>query len=76
MPSRYTYKEIEIDLSEFDTEELKEELEARGVEFPDNAVDGEKVHDLIQQIWQKRRTGFSFDEEIDQLIWEGIGKIV
>jgi len=68
------YKEVEvdIDLSDFDTDELVEELENRGSGVMDYG-DGKEV---LQSIYEKRRLGQDYQQELDQLIWLGLGKVV
>lgn len=68
----YTEVEVDVDLSEFDTDDLIEELESRGAgtsEFGDGK-------ELLQTIYEKRRLGKDYQTELDQLIWMGIGKFV
>jgi hypothetical protein len=68
------YKEVEvdIDLSDFDTDELVEELENRGSGVMDYG-DGKEV---LQSIYEKRRLGQDDQQELDQLIWLGLGRVV
>jgi hypothetical protein len=68
------YKEVEvdIDLDDFDTDELIEELERRGT----GTVDYGNGTEVLQAIYEKRRLGQSYQQELDQLIWLGLGKIV
>jgi len=68
------YKEVEIDveLEEFDTDDLIEELEARGAGTFDSG-DGREV---LNTIYEKRRSGKDYQTELDQLIWLGLGRIV
>ena len=68
----YTEVEVDVDLSEFDTDDLIEELESRGAgtsEFGDGK-------ELLQTIYEKRRLNKDYQQELDQLIWLGLGKIV
>jgi len=70
------YKEVEVDvdLSDFDTDDLLEELEDRGA-LPVDSSHGAK--DLLNAIWLKRRMGRTdYQTELDQLIYTGLGKIV
>jgi len=74
--SHTIYKEVEVDvdLSDFDTEDLLEELESRG-ELPVDSQHSAK--DLLTAIWLKRRTGRTdYQTELDQLIYTGLGQIV
>jgi len=68
------YKEVEVDvdLSDFDTEDLIDELESRGAgtgEFGDGK-------ELLQVIYEKRRLGKDYQTELDQLIWLGLGRVL
>ena len=68
------YKEVEVDvdLDDFDTDDLIEELESRGAgthEYGDG-----KEH--LMAIYEKRRLGKDYQAELDQLIWLGLGKVV
>ena len=70
----YTEVEVDVDLGDFDTDDLLEELESRGalpVESEYNAKD------LLETIWLKRRMGRTdYDSELDQLIYAGLGRVV
>ena len=68
------YKEVEFDveLDDFDTEDLVEELESRGAGTMDYA-DG---RELLEAIYQKHRTGQDYSEELRTLIYHGLGKIL
>jgi hypothetical protein len=68
----YTEVEVDVDLSEFDTEDLVDELESRGAGTTDYG-DG---RELLTAIWLKRRQGQDYQAELDQLIYNGIGKIL
>jgi hypothetical protein len=68
----YTEVEVDVDLSEFDTDDLIEELESRGAgagEFGDGK-------EILQTIYEKRRLGQDYQTELEQLIWLGLGKFV
>ena len=68
------YKEVEVDvaLDEFATAELVAELEDRGAGTFDLG-DGREV---LNTIYEKRRSGKDYQTELDQLIWLGLGRIV
>jgi len=74
MPTVYTEVEVDVDLVDFDTEDLLEELESRGslpVERDINAKE------LIEKIWIKRPLGnHNYQDELDKLIYAVLGKIV
>jgi hypothetical protein len=68
----YTEVEIDVDLSNFDTDDLVEELENRGAatsEFGDGK-------DVLMAIYEKRRLGRDYQTELEQLIWLGLGKVI
>ena len=68
------YKEVEvdIDLEDFDTDELIEELERRGT----GTVDYGNGTEVLQTIYDKRRLGLDYQKELDELIWLGLGRFV
>jgi len=70
----YTEVEVDVNLSDFDTDDLIDELESRGsgTRTPDYG-DGK---DTLLAIYEKRRLGKDYQAELDQLIWLGLGKIV
>jgi hypothetical protein len=72
MPLVYKEVEVEIDLEDFDTDELVEELERRGT----GTVDYGNGTEVLQSIYEKRRLGKDYQQELDRLIWLGLGKIV
>jgi len=68
------YKEVEVDvdLSDFDTDDLIEELESRGA----GATDYGDGKEILQAIYEKRRMNKDYQQELDQLIWLGTGRII
>jgi len=68
----YTEVEVDVDLSEFDTEDLINELESRGTGVSD-VGEGKEI---LGAIHEKRRLGKDYQTELDQLIWAGLGKFV
>jgi len=69
----YTEVEVDVDLSDFDTEDLVEELESRGAA----PVETSDAKELLQAIWLKRRVGRTdYQMELDQLIYAGLGKVI
>jgi hypothetical protein len=68
------YKEFEVDveLSDFETDDLIEELESRGSGVMDYG-DGKEV---LESIYQKRRLGQDYQTELETLIYMGLGKII
>lgn len=73
MPTVETYVEVDVDLCDFSDEDLLDEIESRGLgaEAPDTTSS-----ELIYAIWQKRRLGQDYEQELDQLIYQVTGKIL
>jgi hypothetical protein len=76
MVTRYVTVEAEVDLADFDTDDLIEELEHRGVDYNTNGVDADEVRELLEAIWLSRRRGVDYQRELDELIWGVLGKLV
>jgi len=75
--SRYITTEVEVELSDFDTADLLEELESRGHDFTETHIplgDG-NGSTLLEQIYQKRRTNRNFDDELDLFLQQSLGRI-
>ena len=72
MPLVYKEVEVEVDLDDFDDYELIEELERRGT----GTVDYGNGTDVLRAIYEKRRLGQDYQQELDQLIWLGLGRFV
>jgi hypothetical protein len=73
MPIVYTEVEVDVDLEDFETDDLVEELARRGKGLE---VESQTGTELITAIYQKRRLGKDYQRELDELIYVGIGKIV
>jgi hypothetical protein len=75
--SRYVniekYVDIDVDMDDFGDDDILEEMERRGLGAA-VASPGDNL-ELLQSIFQKRRTGQTFDSELDQLIYNGLGRI-
>ena len=70
----YTEVEVDVDISEFETDDLLDELASRG-SLPQEADDTSK--ELLTAIWLKRRLGKdNYQEELDQLIYQVLGHVV
>ena len=65
------YVSVDIDLSDIDTEDLIEELRTRRKE-----IEFEIQNELVRKIYEKRRNGQDYQKELDQLIYETVGKII
>lgn len=73
MPTVYTEVEVDVDLEDFDDYDLIEELERRGKGFE---VQNKTPTELVHKIYEKRRVGQDYQQELDELIYVAIGRIV
>jgi hypothetical protein len=73
MPTVYTEVEVDVELHDFDTDDLVEELESRGMCFE---VASQTGTELLTAIYLKRRLGQGYQRELDDLIYLGIGRII
>ena len=70
----YTEVEVDVDISEFETDDLLDELASRGSlpmeeDFPSK--------ELLTAIWMKRRVGnHDYQTELDQLIYTVLGHVI
>ena len=68
----YTEVEVDVDLSDFDTEDLLEELESRGA----GATDYGDGKEILMSIYEKRRLNQDYQLELETLIYLGLGRII
>jgi hypothetical protein len=66
---RYHTVEVEVDLSDFDTDELIAELQER-----DHDVSSD-TKSLLTKIYEQRKMGLDYQRELDELIWQTIGRM-
>jgi len=71
----YTEVEVEVDLSDFETDDLIEELEERGQSMGNGAGPYDSK-ELVEQIWMRRRNGQDYNYLLDQLIYNVTGRII
>ena len=73
----YTEVEVDVDMSDFDTDDLIEELDRRGLDYNTKGVDADEMRVLLESIWHKRRLGNNdYQTELDKLIYGVLGHIV
>ena len=73
MPTVYTEVEVDVELYDFDTDDLVEELESRGA-LP---VEGDvNAKDIVEQMYQLRRLGKPCDHLLDRLFYSVLGRVV
>jgi hypothetical protein len=66
----YITTEVDVDLSDFDTDDLLDELESR------NELPAFQAKQMIESIYLKRRIGQDYQKELDNLIYEIVGRII
>ncbi|CAB4241607.1 hypothetical protein UFOVP71_145 [uncultured Caudovirales phage] len=74
MPIIYTEVEIDVDLEEFETDDLVEELERRG-QVTGTARYGDATTQLIK-IYELRRLGKEYEKELDNYIYDVLGHVI
>ena len=70
----YTEVEVEVDLGDFETEDLIDELESRGELPTTSGIYDSK--ELLDQIWMLRRNGKDYQRQLDDLVYQGTGHII
>lgn len=72
----YVNVEVDVDLTEFDDEDLIDEIESRGLEDHwSDTISNESI-ELVREIFERRRTGSNIDQQLDQLIYNILGRIL
>ena len=72
MPEVEVWTTVDVDLDDFDTDDLIEELEKRGKGME---VASQSGTELLTAIYEKRRLGQDYQRELDELIYLGVGRI-
>ena len=65
--SKYVDIDVDVDLSDFEDEDLLEEISNRNLSYVNL--------ELLETIYHKRRLSQNFDKELDELIYSAIGRI-
>ena len=73
--------DVDVEMRDFDTEDLKKELERRGCQGITGGYDpaeGKNSEQLLEAVYESRRRGDSQRalELIDRLIYDALGRIV
>lgn len=72
MATIYTEVEVDVDLDDFDTDDLLEELERRG-NLP---IEGsEDAKEILEKIYYLRRQGQAYEHLMDKLIYAALGRV-
>jgi hypothetical protein len=66
----YTDIEVDVDISDFETTDLIEELELRGIPIDDS------MKEMVNKIYQKKRLNQNYEPELNELIYSVLGKFV
>ena len=69
----YTEVEVDVDMSDFETEDLLEALADRGALPAEGNIDAKE---LIEQMYYLRRQGQPYDHLMDSLMYAVMGRIV
>ena len=73
MPTVYTEVEVDVDLVDFDTDDLLEELESRGALPPEGNAN---AREIVEQIYYLRRQGQPYEHLMDSLMYAVVGRVV
>jgi len=68
----YTEVEVDVDISEFDTNDLLEELEERGALPPEGNINAKE---LIEQMYYLHRQGQDCTHMLNELFYSVLGRI-
>ena len=71
----YISVDVDVDLNDFDTDELIEELDRRGNDYNTHGVNADEARELLEQLYQARRSGEPYHAQLDQLIWSVLGRM-
>jgi hypothetical protein len=69
----YTEVEVDVDIGDFDTDDLLEELESRGSLPPEGDINAKE---LVEQMYYLHRQGQNCTHLLDRLFYSVLGKIV
>jgi hypothetical protein len=65
----YVSVDVDVDLADFDTDDLIQELERRGDAYNTEGVDADEARERLEKVYQLRRTGQNYEAALDQLIY-------
>lgn len=72
----YKSVSVDIDLDDFDDDDLIDEIESRGYTIDEfDRPMGSTISEMIEQLHQLRRTGRDYQQVLDRLIYNSIEKI-
>lgn len=67
---------VDVELDEFEDDELVEELESRGFKVYDEDSTSYTQQELVNLIYQNKRLGKDYDKLLDDLIYQTIGRVL
>jgi len=70
MPTVSTTIDVDVDLDQFETDDLLDELESRGEVFQTESKS------ILEEIYLLRRTGLDYQRQLDDLIYRVLGRII
>ena len=73
MPTVYTEVEVDVDLVDFDTDDLLDELERRG-SLP--VEESGAAKEIVEQIYYLRRQGQPWEHLMDELMYAVMGRVI
>jgi len=73
MPTVYTEVEVDVDLVDFDTDDLLDELENRGALPPEGNAN---AREIVEQIYYLRRQGQPYEHLMDSLMYAVMGRVL
>ena len=69
----YTEVEVDVNIGDFETDDLLEELEERGALPPEGNINAKE---LVEQMYYLRRQGQPYEHLMDDLMYAVMGRIV
>jgi hypothetical protein len=69
----YTEVEVDVNIGDFETDDLLEELEERGALPPEGNINAKE---LVEQMYYLRRQGQPYEHLMDDLMYAVLGRIV
>ena len=72
----YVTVDVDVDLDDFSDEELIDHLESKGFIVGDAiSSPGVDMVEIVEVLYQQRRTGQDYQKTLDELIYHTLGKI-
>lgn len=71
-----TYVTVDVDLCEFDDEELVEELQSRGFTVYEDDKTPYTEKELMYMVYENKRSGKDYNKLLDDLIYQSIGRVL